>query len=178
MHWMLVWVTGLSGTGKSSVALRLRELGYNSVDADEDGISGWRSNPSGEIVPSPPLEQRPADWLDRFTWSIDVGRVEEMRREADGRLLFLAGAVENEAEILSLIDVVVCHVADAGTLRQRLATRHTNEFGKAPGDIEAVMSWLGVFEDQHENIGAVMIDATRPLPDVVAAVVAAASTAS
>jgi hypothetical protein len=31
---MLVWVTGLSGTGKSSIAVRLRELGYYSVDAD------------------------------------------------------------------------------------------------------------------------------------------------
>jgi dephospho-CoA kinase len=33
---MWVWVTGLSGTGKSSVAERLRELGHRSVDADDD----------------------------------------------------------------------------------------------------------------------------------------------
>jgi len=59
-----------------------------------------------------------------------------------------------------------------------LATRRTNEFGKAPGDIEAVMSWLGVFEDRHRELGAVMVDATQPLPVVVAAVLAAASAAS
>jgi predicted kinase len=58
---MLVWVTGLSGTGKSSVAERLRELGHRSVDADDDGMSGWRSHASGEIVPSPPIEERPPD---------------------------------------------------------------------------------------------------------------------
>jgi broad-specificity NMP kinase len=175
---MLVWVTGLSGTGKSSVAVCLRELGYSSVDVDDHGISGWRSHSTGEIVPSPPLGQRPADWLDRFAWSIDSSRVDEVRREADNRLVFLVGAVENEAEILALADVVVCLVADADTLRRRLATRQTNEFGKAPGDLEAVMSWLGVFEEHHEEIGAVMIDATQPLPEVVSAVVAAASCAS
>lgn len=175
---LLVWVTGLSGTGKSSVAVRLRELGHRSVDADDDGISGWRSHATGEIVPSPPIGQRPADWLDRFGWSIDVSRVEGLRRDANGRPVFLFGAVENEADVLSLADVVVCLVADGDTLRQRLATRRTNEFGKAPGDVEAVMSWVGVFEHRHKALGAVMVDAMQPLPVVVAAVLAAASAAS
>lgn len=172
---MFVWVTGLSGTGKSSVAERLRELGHRSVDADDDGISGWRSHVSGEIVPSPPIEERPPDWLERFGWSIDLRRVEALRHSSDGRPVFLFGAVENEPEVLALADVVVCLVADADTLRQRLAMRQTNDFGKAPGDIDAVMSWLGVFEQRHRAIGAAMIDATQPLPQVVDAVLAAAS---
>jgi hypothetical protein len=175
---MLVWVTGLSGTGKSSVAVGLRELGHRSVDADDDGMSGWRSHATGEVVPSPPLAQRPPDWLDRFAWVIDVTRVERLRREADGRPAFLVGAVANEGEVLPFADVVVCLVADEATLRRRLATRRTNEFGRAPGDIDAVMSWLGYFEDRHRELGAVMVDATRPLPEVVAAVLAAASTAA
>ena len=172
---MLVWVTGLSGTGKSSIAAHLRELGHWSVDADDDGMSGWRSHETGELVPSPPVDQRPADWLDRFSWCIDVRRVEELRPRSDGRVVFLVGAVENEAEVLALADVVVCLVADADTLGQRLTTRRTNDFGQAPGDIEAVLSWLGVYEERHVAIGAVMVDATQRLPGVVAEVLAAAS---
>jgi broad-specificity NMP kinase len=173
---MLVWVTGLSGTGKSSVAEHLRELGHRSVDADDDGISGWRSHATGEIVPSPPIEERPPDWLERFDWSIDLRRVEALRHSADSRPVFLFGAVENESDVLAFADVVVCLVADAGTLRRRLAMRQTNDFGKAPGDVDAVLSWLGVFEQRHEAIGATMIDATQPLHQVVDAVLAAAST--
>ncbi len=86
------------------------------------------------------------------------------------------GVVDNEADVLAMADVVVCLVADAGTLRRRLATRQTNDFGKAPGEVEAVMSWMGVFEQRHEAIGAVMIDATRPLRQIVDEVLAAAST--
>jgi hypothetical protein len=44
------------------------------------------------------------------------------------------------------------------------------------GGVDAVMSWLGVFEQRHQAIGAAMIDATQPLPQVVDAVLAAAST--
>jgi len=172
---MLVWVTGLSGTGKSSVAARLRDLGHRSVDADDDGISGWRNHATGGIVPSPPIEERPPDWLEQHAWTIDARRVEALVHSADVRPVILFGAVENEAEVLALADVVVCLVADADTLRRRLADRQTNDFGKAPGDVDAVISWLGVFEARHEAIGATMIDATLPLPEVVDAVLAAAS---
>jgi broad-specificity NMP kinase len=173
---MLVWVTGLSGTGKSSVAARLRDLGHRSVDTDDDGISGWRCHATGENVPSPPIEDRPRDWLQQFAWTIDIRRVEALVHSEDARPVFLFGAVENEAEVLALADVVVCLVADADTLRRRLGDRQTNDFGKALGDVDAVMSWLGVFEDRHEAIGATMIDATLPLPQVADAVLAAATT--
>lgn len=107
---MLVCVTGLSGTGKSSVAACLRDLGHRGVDADEGGISG------------------------------------------------------------------VCLTADRETLQGRLARRQTNDFGKAPRDVDAVMAWRGVYEARHEAIGATLVDATLPLPAVVDAVLAAAST--
>lgn len=175
---MLVWVTGLSGTGKSSIAVRLHELGYWSVDADDSGMSGWRSHETGEIVPSPPVDQRPLDWLDRFDWSIDERRVDALCQEADNRVVFLCGWVENEDEVLAFADVVVCLVADADTLRHRLATRRTNDFGQVPGDIDAVLSWLGRYEEHHVAIGSVMVDATQPLAQVVAEVLATASAAS
>ena len=37
---MLVYVTGVSGSGKSVVCAELLARGYTSQDAD-DGISGW-----------------------------------------------------------------------------------------------------------------------------------------
>lgn len=173
---MLIWVTGLSGTGKSSIASRLRELGHWSVDADDDGMSGWRSKETGEFAPSPPVDQRPIEWLDQFGWSIDVRRVQELSHRSDGRRVFLLGAVDNEDDVLAFADTVICLVADAETLRRRLTTRRTNDFGRAPGDIEAVLSWLEPYEERHRVIGAVMVDATQPLPIVVAEVIAAAST--
>lgn len=175
---MLIWVTGLSGTGKSAIAEGLRELGHWSVDADDDGMSSWRSHDTGDLVASPPIARRRAGWLEEHDWVIDVTRVQRLRHEAENRHAFLLGAVANEEEVLPLADVVICLVADAATLTRRLVTRGSNDFGQAPGDIEAVLSWLGRYEDRHRGIGAAMVDATQPLADVIADVLAAARRAS
>jgi hypothetical protein len=50
----------------------------------------------------------------------------------------------------------------------------TGEIVPSP-PVEERPAWLGVFEERHAAIGAVMVVATQPLPQVVAAVLAAAS---
>ena len=49
----LVWITGVSGTGKSTVRVELATRGYQSFDTDEDGIAVWRLRTTGEEVYDP-----------------------------------------------------------------------------------------------------------------------------
>ena len=48
------------------------------------------------------LGERPADWVDRDGWTIDVSRIKELRHRADDETVFLFGVVENEDELLHL----------------------------------------------------------------------------
>lgn len=64
----LVWITGNSGAGKSTVCEVLRGRGYVSLDAD-DGFSRWVNRATGEVVNDPPYPV-PAGWLDQFGWAI------------------------------------------------------------------------------------------------------------
>ncbi|MDQ0596117.1 hypothetical protein QF037_000462 [Streptomyces canus] len=50
----VVWVTGNSGTGKSSVCGVLRGRGYVALDADEDGFCHWIDRATGEVVTDSP----------------------------------------------------------------------------------------------------------------------------
>ena len=49
----LVWVTGSSGTGKSTVRVELARRGYASFDTDQDGITAWRDRTTGQEVDYP-----------------------------------------------------------------------------------------------------------------------------
>ena len=168
----LVWVTGTSGVGKSSVCALLKSRGHLAVDADWEGCNHWVDRKSGEVVVDPP-DPVPANWLDRFAWLISRAEVEALAVSARGRTAFLFGTVENETDVWDLFDLVVCVVVDDETLRERLSTRTTNSFGKHPEELAAALAHNPGAESAYRRRGATIIDGSRPLAEVADAILAA-----
>lgn len=162
----LVWVTGISGSGKSSVCEALKSRGHVAVDADHGDYSRWVDRATGDVVRKRPYPV-PSDWFDRFSWEISVERVRALAAEARSGTAFLCGSVGNEADVWRCFDRVVCLVVDDETLRHRLATRATNDFGKDPAEFAAVLAWNRETGENYRRRGAAVIDATRPLEAVV-----------
>jgi hypothetical protein len=168
----LVWVTGNAGTGKSTVCELLKDRGEFALDADWAGYSQWFDRTSGQVVVDPPYPVPPG-WLDRFAWRINRAKVAELGARASDTVAFLCGSVENEVDVWNLFDLVICLVADNQTLRERLAARSTNAFGRRPEELAAVMVWNEGAEETYRGFGATIIDARRPRAEVVDAVLAA-----
>ena len=64
---------------------------------------------------------------------------------------------------------------DEHTLRHRLASRTSNDFGRAPEELAAILTWHKVGDADFARFGATIIDATLPLHEVVDKVLAAAA---
>jgi broad-specificity NMP kinase len=90
-----ILVTGMSGTGKSSVLAELGRRGYRVVDTDDPG---WREY--HEYVESPD-ELRRGEWL----WVEE--RITELLDSDDGRSLFVQGCVRNQSKFYDRFDAVV-----------------------------------------------------------------------
>ncbi len=165
----LVWITGTSGSGKSAVVSELSRRGCAGYDADDDRITVWRNRTTGELVPF-----RRGRWPNH-AWEIERPRVEELAAAAEGRTVFLCGSVENESDVWDLFTVVICLVIDEQTLRARLAQRTSNDFGKTPEELEAILEWNKTVESACRSFGATIIDASQPLERVVDLVLAVAS---
>jgi hypothetical protein len=170
----LVWVTGSSGVGKSTVCALLKSRGELAVDADVEGFSHWVDRTSGQIMTVPPYPT-PGGWLDRFAWRISRAEVETLSTRTRDKTAFLCGAAENEAAVWDLFDHMVCIVADNDTLRDRLGTRATNPFGKHPEELAAALGWNEDVESTYRRLGATTIDGTQPPPEVADAILAAAA---
>jgi hypothetical protein len=169
----LVWVTGNSGTGKSTVCAVLQQRGHLAADADRGGYCHWVDRTTGAVVADPP-EPVPAGWLNRFGWQISRGRVEALAVNSDDKTAFLCGNIENEQDVLNLFDLVVCLVVDDETLIDRIQTRTTNSFGQHPEELAAIMWWNPKMETNYRAIGATIIDGTLPPAEIANAVLAAA----
>lgn len=170
---VLIWVTGVSGSGKSSVCEVLKAHGRSAVDADWEGYSQWVHRVTGEPVVNPPYPV-PAGWLDDFAWRVRPEAVESLAARMAFGVGFLCGGFENEVDVWAFFDHVVCLVVDEATLRHRLMGRTTNHFGKHPEELQAALHWRSVVEDQYRERGAAIVDATQPLDVVVDEVMSAA----
>ena len=143
-----VLLTGMSGTGKSSVVRALAARGYKAVDTDD----GW-------CEPVTDGRQR---------WREDA--IDELLATEDANMLFVAGCEENQVRFHPRFDLIILLSAPARTLMERLSSRTTNSYGKAPGELDRVLDDLQAVEPLLRNAAHHEVQTTMPLSDVVAAV--------
>lgn len=164
----LIYITGMTGAGKSSTRKELQDRGYEAHDTDEDGITSWHNKITGEATKRPAdANDRTKEWYAEHDWNMSRPKIEELAARAKDRPVFLCGITSNDIEMWDLFGKVICLTIDEETLRRRIANRTDNDFGKAPDELSNILRWHKSAEEDYKQWGAVMIDATRPLSEVV-----------
>lgn len=165
----LIYITGISGSGKTTVRNELRRRGYTAYGTDEDDLAHFYNNKTGEpIKHHVTAEDRTPEWRSQHTWKVERAAVERLRKEAQDKLAFLCGVVANDAsELWDLFDEVFALTINEETLRHRIITRTNNDHGKNPHEFANLLEWAKTAEDDYRKLGAILIDATRPIGKVV-----------
>jgi dephospho-CoA kinase len=146
-----VLLTGMSGTGKSSVVRELVARGYKAVDTDD----GWsETQPDG-----------------RQLWREDA--IQTLLATEDAGVLFVAGCEENQTKFQAQFDYIVLLTAPLEILAERLATRTNNSYGKTPEEFRRFREDVETVEPKLRRIATHEVQTTMPLNDVVAAVLEA-----
>lgn len=164
----LAYITGISGAGKSTVRGELIKRGYEAYGTDEDGIAGFINNETGEMVDNPiDAPPRSIEWRSNHTYKVSRQLIEKLALKAEGKLIFLCGTAANDNEAWDLFSKIIALTADEQTLKHRITTRTTNNFGKLPHEMESILEWHRTSEEDYRRLGAVLIDSTRPVGVVV-----------
>lgn len=168
----LYHLTGVTGTGKSTVLARLKELGYETYDVDEAGPASakWHHNTTGFVHPKSSIKKvaRSPEFLANHSWKVHRHEVTELAKHAQYKAIFLAGTFANEFEIKELFNAVFALIIDDETLQQRITNRNTNDWGKSPHELKHTLAENRKSAERYEQAGAIMIDATAPIDYVVA----------
>jgi len=159
-----ILVTGMSGTGKSSALAELNRLGYRVVDTDDPGWREYREYPE------------PTDALHRGEWLWAEEMITELLGSDDGgRSLFVQGCVRNQTKFYDRFDAIVLLSAPADVILDRISHRTTNPYGKTSVERAMILDDLARIEPLLRQGCTHELDASRPLDDVVADLVAIAS---
>lgn len=140
----VVFVTGMSGTGKSSALAELERRGHRIVDTD---YGGWIE---GEPEP---------------LWRED--RITDLLDEHGDETLFISGCVANQGKFYERFDAVVLLSAPADVVLERVAGRTTNDFGTSDAERERILSDLAAVEPILRRGATAEIDTRAPLDEVV-----------
>jgi shikimate kinase len=156
-----ILLTGMSGTGKSTVVRELAARGYRAVDVDNDEFSQWV-----EIKNSTGAEITPVDGNRDWMWRED--RIQDLLSTQEADVLFVSGCAENMPQFFPQFDLIILLSAPASVIVQRLRDRTTNHYGKQPDEVARVLSLIESVEPLLRHAAAYEIDTSMPLEDVVA----------
>ena len=140
-----VLLTGMSGTGKSSVVRELAARGYKAVDTDD----GWC-----DVLPDGRQRWREAN-------------IRALLDTEDADVVFVAGCEENQVGFHPRFDHIVLLTAPLETLLDRLTTRTGNPYGKAPEERRRFLEDLKFVEPLLRAAATAEIRTTAPLDEVV-----------
>ena len=146
-----VLVTGMSGTGKSTVLAELARRGFQVVETDDAPWSQWSQAEGG------------------YVWREDL--VAELLSRDDGGTLYVSGTVSNQGRFYPCFDAVVLLSAPVDVLLRRIEARTRNQYGKTAEERSLILSDVAEVEPLLRATCTHEIDATQPLANVVAELV-------
>lgn len=170
-----VLITGMSGTGKSTLLDRLASCGYKTVETDAEPrlrrfvprigdasqVSRNYSSNSADFAAVAGLE---GEWM----WNEES--VQQLLSTEDAEILFLCGTARNQRKFYPQFDHIILLSAPVPVIVERVTTRTNNPYGKHPDELAEILSNVETVEPLLRNGATLEIDTSGPIGDVVRAV--------
>lgn len=143
---IIILVTGMSGTGKSTVLDELSCRRHKVVDTDYDGWSKYDED-SGQL------------WQEE--------RIDSLLSEHTEGALFVSGTVSNQGKFYPKFDAVVLLSAPLDVILERITSRTTNNYGKTPEQWKEIVHNTYTVEPLLRDGADFEIDTRKSLNQVV-----------
>ncbi|MEL7435874.1 MAG: AAA family ATPase [Chloroflexota bacterium] len=146
----VIYITGMSGTGKSTVLKALASQGHRTIDTDYDD---WTLHKEGRHL-------------------LDEARLQNLLSSLSADdVLFMCGTVENQGKFYAQFHKVVLLSAPADVIIERVQKRPNNPYGKTPAEQAEILDYLETVEPLLRKGADVEINTQAPLEEIVSRII-------
>lgn len=159
---MKYFITGVPGTGKSTIGKLLENKGYKFIDSDhEPGLASWYEKETNKKVDSNP--DADGEWFSKHDWNWDRKKIEEILNKYSKQGVFICGITSNQQSSFDLFDKIFLLKTNTEELRNRRKGR----LGEGENDDEHDFYWHKGFEENLIKLGAISIDTNQEFNKIV-----------
>ncbi|HEY4496804.1 MAG TPA: AAA family ATPase [Candidatus Paceibacterota bacterium] len=161
---MKILITGLPGTGKSTISKALREKGVLSIDfSDVSGMCFWQNKETKEKLKYSPIQTR--EWFEFNERICDLEKLKEMLNQHEN-IIMTGLAMGNQKEYLPLFDKVILLRCSPNVIVYRMQTR-VAPYGKTKTERDEAIGKQKEFDDLILSCGAIPINNDGPISAVI-----------
>jgi adenylate kinase family enzyme len=161
----LYLITGLPGSGKSTVCDELKRRGYEAYDGDHDHLAHWFDQ-AGNIAQYAGEERTP-EFLQTHTRAIPKETIKEVAEKALKTDVFISNDPENEDELAPYFAHIFALILDEDAREQRVASRTNSTYGKLPHERARDQARRPLAERRYELPNYTKVDASAPTAEIV-----------
>lgn len=153
-----ILITGMSGTGKSTLGEYLRNRGYVVYDIENiPEMFTTTDIRTGAVVTE--WDVNNPDEIKHLFFECNKNKLADIIKQEQNTPSFYCGTATNITEIIPLFSKVILLQASPDVIRHRLSTRTTHDFARSPGMQEWIIEIKKPFEDSVIEGGAIVVNA-------------------
>lgn len=164
---MKILITGIAGTGKSTIVKALNEKGILSIDLhDVPDLFFWQDKDTKEKVEYSPVVKK--EWFDRVDRICNIEMLKKILDQNNNIIMAGTTSDSNQKEFLSFFDKIILLQCNSETLIHRLQTRNNKSgYGKTKAEQEDNTEWQKEFDPYILSIGAIAVNTETSIKNVV-----------
>ncbi len=161
-----IYITGVSGTGKTTIAHELEKRGFYVISIDEvNNLCSWINKETGEKEGGKDADMN-VEFVHKHDWICDIEYLNKLINK-DTDLVFVTGMATNQDDFLYLFNKIILLECDPDTFCKRIEERTDNNFGKDKKVQEGILNRYKPYAEKMIKKGAISVNTDKSIREVV-----------
>jgi len=149
----LIYITGPTGSGKSTICSELQKMGIYTYDTDNDGFRKIEKLNNRDIK------------------VLDIEVIKQLQDRHKNEVAYVCGTSPNDLDAVDYFDNIFLLNINEEEQKKRIKNRTNYQYGKKEYQLANALKWRIIQIEKYKNAGAIVIDSSLPTETIINSII-------